>query len=119
MKLIIEGQTPSQKNSKQIFRNSRTGQPFITSNNTVKEWQKSAAQQLKMQDVAFPGEVKIEYHFYVKDKRRRDLDNMIASVNDALVAAEVIQDDSWQFLTITGAWAKHDKENPRAEINVT
>lgn len=116
MRITITGQTPSQKNSKQIFTNRRTGKPFITSNNRVKDWQTSAAWQLKAAGIAFTGHVSISYIFHVKDNRRRDLDNMIATINDALVAAGVIQDDSWQKLSINGATALYDKADPRAEL---
>ena len=117
MEVIIYGQCPSQKNGKQIFTNKSTGKPFISSSNIVKEWQKSAAEQLA---VGFrgcaDGKVTVAYTFYVKDRRRRDLDNMIATVNDALVKAGLLKDDSWQCLAIGAADAELDIKNPRVEL---
>lgn len=118
MLITIDGQAPSQKNSKQIFRNSRTGAPFITSNSRVKAWQQSAVLQLRQYARADDRPVWVYYTFHVKDNRRRDIDNMIASVNDALVAAGVIKDDSWQYLTIGLGDAKIDKDNPRTELRI-
>jgi hypothetical protein len=46
MKLVISGETPSQKNRKIISMNRATGRPFLRSAPAVKEWQESASQQL-------------------------------------------------------------------------
>lgn len=62
------------------------------------------------------GKVTIAYQFFVKDNRRRDLDNMIASVNDVLVKAGLLIDDDWQHLAIGGADAEIDKKSPRVEL---
>ena len=118
MQITITGQTPAQKNSKQMAMNRATGRMFPVSNPIVKRWQKEAAKQLAMlyQRDTFTDPVTIVYKFYVQDNRRRDIDNMIASINDALVSSGIIQDDSWQFLSIGAAEAEIDKDNPRAEL---
>ena len=117
--ITILGQTPAQKNSKQIFYNKATGKPFITSNNTVKGWQLAALNQLKQTTESYTGAVVIDYMFYVKDNRKRDIDNMIATVNDSLQAGHIIEGDHWQVLQIGSAKAEIDKENPRCEITIT
>lgn len=117
MHIVLSGQTPAQKNSKNVGRNKYTGKTFFTSSTTVKEWQKDVAKQLMpYKQRGFSTDVSIVYKFYCKDNRRRDLDNMVASVNDALKLAGIIVDDSWQWLTIGGAEGEIDKANPRAEI---
>lgn len=121
MKLTLTGQTPAQKNSKQMALNRRTGAMFPVSNPIVKRWQTAVAKELAMlyQRDTFTDRVVITYMFYVQDNRRRDIDNMIASVNDALVKAGIIEDDSWQCLKIGEADAMLDKDNPRAELVIT
>jgi len=120
MEIIILGQTPSQKNAKRMAINRRTGKPFPVTAPQVKEWQKSAHQQLTTQYKGkAEGKVCIGYSFFVKDKRRRDIDNMIASVNDAVVKAGLIEDDDWQHLSIGGADAELDTKNPRAVIYIS
>lgn len=64
------------------------------------------------------GQTVAVYTFYLKDRTRRDIDNMIASTNDALMAAGIIPEDNWQVLQIGGANAMLDRENPRAEIEL-
>jgi len=117
MNITLLSQVPSQKNSKIVGTNRFTGKTFVTSNRIVKDWQEEAAWQLKAEALVIPGKVVIDYTFYMKDKRRRDLDNMVATVNDALVKAGVIEDDSWQLLEIGGARGEYDKLNPRVVLN--
>lgn len=119
MQVTILGQTPAQKNNKQIAR-LRDGRTIIVSNKTVQTWQKDAAKQLGTGWIGKTAteKVRVDYMFYVKDRRRRDIDNMIATVNDALVKAQLLVDDSWQWLSIGSADAELDPENPRAVITI-
>ena len=113
----ILGQVPSQKNSKNIGVNRHTGKTFVTSNKIVKAWQEEAEWQLrgkKKHDTP----VVIDYLFYVKDHRRRDLDNMICTVNDALVKAGIIKDDDWKNLTIGSAIGFYAKEDPKVLLTI-
>lgn len=136
MKITILGQTPSQKNSKQVGRNRYTGKTFVTSSNTVKTWQVDAFKQLTAVNEVFRDRVRIDYMFYVKDNVQRDLDNMITSINDTLQNANcrqeivkgklknvkgtgILKGDNWQLLKIGSADAAIDKDNPRAEITIT
>jgi Holliday junction resolvase RusA-like endonuclease len=118
LEIVILGQTPAQKNSKQIAYNKATGKPFIMSSSNVKTWQNFASIQLLKYRIKEPlvGRQEISIMFYVKDNRRRDLDNMLTSIQDALMRAGILEDDSWQHLRISTIDAKIDKENPRAEI---
>lgn len=56
--------------------------------------------------------------FYCKDLRRRDVSNMLESINDLLVDTGILKDDDWQHLRIGNADAELDRENPRAEITI-
>lgn len=114
-RIIIEGQVPAQKNSKKMSFNN--GRPVLYTSKNVKDWQESAAWQLRSSQ-SYPGKVRLGYVFFVKDNRRRDLDNMIATVNDALVKAGIIEDDDWKHLSIGYAIGKLHKENPRVEVSV-
>lgn len=136
-KIVILGQTPSKKNSKQIRKNWRTGQRFIGSSDIAKDWQLDALTQLQQEHRRFnKGRIQIDYMFYVKDDVARDLDNMIASVNDVLQEANalmtmkngkpkvlkgtgIIYGDHWQRLRLGSADAEIDRKNPRAEIFIT
>jgi len=85
----------------------------------VKDWQNATIEELKLLYKGTPdGKVEIDYMFYVQDLRRRDTDNMVCQVNDALVQAGLLEDDSWKHLKLGSADAELDRENPRAEIVV-
>lgn len=118
MKITIEGQVPAQKNDKRMAINKRTGKHFPVTSKAVKDWQDSAAMQLMAFRGQAEGRAKIDYKFYVKDNRKRDIDNMVCTVNDALVKAGLLADDSWQSLILGGADAEIDRDNPRVELDI-
>lgn len=114
--ITITGVVPSLKNSKQLFINKRTGKHFITSSDKVKVWNETALWQLKSVKPVKGYPVAMYCTFYMKDSRRRDLDNCLSSVLDILVKAEVIEDDSWMYIPRIVLTAEKDKDNPRVEM---
>lgn len=89
------GEIPSKKNSKQIFRNSRTGTSFITSSKSFKSWNSISLLAIKNQ---FKDEIfhkaKVTIIFTFKTKRKCDLTNKAESIMDLLVDAGVLEDDN-------------------------
>lgn len=120
MKLIIYGEIPSLKNSKQIFTNRVTGKPFITSSNNSKVWQAEAKRQLQEQfkDLKITGyPINIAIEFYYGTKRRKDLDNGANGVMDALVHAGIIEDDDITHVdSLSLSFGGYDKKSPRCVI---
>lgn len=120
MKLVIPGNVPSQKNNKEIAVNPRTGKRFVRSNDRVKRWQRMAILELQKQFAScrvtgYP--ISVTLIFFFDNARRHDLDNAAAGVMDALRAAQVLQDDSVEYVeTLTLQYGGLDKTNPRAEI---
>lgn len=136
MQIVISGQTPAKKNSKEIFTNRRTGRPILKSNAIFEVWQNNALRELKNINIKFKERVQIDYMFYVANDVQRDLDNMIASVNDALQLANadyaiqrgkvrpvkgtgIVAGDNWQLLRIGSADAEIDRLNPRVVLTIT
>lgn len=115
--ITIAGQTPSHKNSKQItrFRNGRTA---LINNRRYLAWKNPAILQAKTQTIVREiTSTEITATFFVEDRRHRDLDNMLASVLDALVGAQVLADDNVFILPkITAIFGGIDKEKPRCDI---
>lgn len=120
MRLVVTGEVPSLKNSKQIFVNKRTGKPFITSSTNSKKWQTEAKRQLTEQFAGYKVSgypINVALTFYYSTKRRKDLDNSCSSVMDALVAAGVLEDDDINHVdTISISFGGYDKQAPRVEI---
>lgn len=141
-RITISGQTPSQKNSKNVGV-SKTGRTFVASNKRVKSWQKETLIELNKLDVKFRTNtrLRIDYMFYVKDNVQRDTDNMISSVNDILQVAGadeitvidkngkpkkklvkgtgIIVGDHWQVLKLGDSDVAIDKDNPRVELVIS
>lgn len=116
MEITISKQVPAQKNDKKMAFNRRTGKPFPVTSKAVKEWQEHAAGELAQYKGQAEGKVSIDYLFFVKDLRRRDTDNMVCTVNDALRKAGLVDDDDWTRLRINSADAELDRDNPRVEL---
>src|SRR5688572_10466477 len=117
--IVITGSVPSLKNNKQIFYNSKTKRPFITSSQASKQWVEDALWQLKGKEAVTNYPATVNLSFYVKDNRSRDLDNMCSSVMDVLQEAKIIANDDWQRCNpITLRVEGIDKDNPRVEISI-
>ena len=56
--------------------------------------------------------------FYVQDLRRRDVSNMIESINDLFVDLGIVEDDDWKHVRIGSGDAELDRRSPRAEITI-
>lgn len=99
-KIIVEGLIPSKKNSKQIFKNRRTGKSFITSSRSYKAWEIQTVLNFKTKLTKVEGEVALYITFYVKSKYKSDLTNKAEGIADALVKAGIIEDDNWFVLKL-------------------
>ena len=61
----------------------------------------------------------ITFHIYRPNEIRRDLDNQVTTLLDALVESFAIADDSTKLLRAFAAIDKQvDRDNPRAEITI-
>lgn len=90
MNITIPGRVPSKKNSKRIFR--RGGRTIVLPSEGYERWKKQALKVIKKKLI--PSPYYVTYIFRMKGKARSDLDNMIASVNDVLQDAGVLDDDN-------------------------
>lgn len=128
--LTYHGVIYSKKNSKRIVTNWRTGKPSIISNINAKNQEVKMAWDLcaeareqgwkcLWEEVDHFPMFEVVIEIWNKDHRRRDLDNQATAILDALVAAQVIPDDSVDFLPkLSVRYRGIDKEDPRAKITV-
>lgn len=132
MKFTITGNPVSSKNSRPVFVNSATGKRFVGKSTRLTEHTESALWELKGQigkikkdhrklnsDNPFPlsGDLTVCFRFYVPDKRKRDLVNLIQLPQDLLQEAGIIEDDS-QIKSLDGSTILLDRKNPRTEIYI-
>lgn len=120
MKLVLYGNPATKKNSMQIFKNSRTGQPFLTQSKRYKDYARDCGRQITgkyKKKIDYPINLKCVY--YRKTKHRVDLTNLLAATCDILSDFGVIKDDNCKIVVShDGSRVKYDKECPRVEISI-
>jgi Holliday junction resolvase RusA-like endonuclease len=121
MKFTIPGQVPSKKNSRNIF--VRGGKIVNIPNKRYQEWHKDTLRTLSLRLKTALGSIKTPYHvtytIYTKDKRLRDLSNMVSSLDDLLVDFGLIEDDNCTIIAKeTAIFGGIDKNNPRVEVEI-
>lgn len=120
MKLILYGNPTTKKNSMQIFKNSRTGQPFLTQPKRYKDYARDCKRQITgkyKKKIDYPINLKCVY--YRQTKHRVDLTNLLAATCDILTDCGVIADDNYKIVVShDGSRVDFDKSNPRVEIEI-
>nr|DAX99472.1 MAG TPA: Endodeoxyribonuclease RusA [Caudoviricetes sp.] len=120
MSLVLYGNPATKKNSMDIFRNSRTGKPFLTQSKRYKDYARDCAIQITgkhKQGIDYPINLKCVY--YRQTKHRVDLTNLLAATCDILTDCGVIADDNYKVVrSHDGSRVLFDKDNPRVEIEI-
>lgn len=105
----LEGETPSKKNSRQVFNGGRN----IPSKRYL-EWLKRSEIAIFRQGIFVPAlscPIEIRMTFHHSDERTRDTDNQVSSVLDLIKGIKVIKDDNWKIVRRISAEAVKDKES--------
>ena len=111
IEFTLSGITPSKKNSRSLF--FRNGKQQNVPSAKYTSWHGTATYELALQlkGLSIPiatQPIYIAYVFTMPDFKRRDLSNMIQSIEDLLKDIGVITDDAWCYLQIAGVIARHE-----------
>jgi Holliday junction resolvase RusA-like endonuclease len=110
---------PSCNNMYQVVM--RSGKPMIIKSVLAKKFASEIQKQINTLNVKFPvfpeQKLAVSYAFYFTDNRRRDLDNHLKVLNDALTSY-VWGDDSQIFRCMTKKIINALLPSPRVEIHV-
>jgi len=118
IKFIIPLQPISKKNSQQIFINSKTGKPFIAPSAKYKEYETAAAWFIP-RHIHINEPVNVKCLFYMKNRQKCDLTNMLEAIDDILVKCGLLADDNYTIVEAhDGSRIMHDKEKPRTEVYI-
>jgi len=109
----------TKKNSQQIFTNKKTGKPFIAPSRKFLDYEALAMfylPRVSTIDVA----VNVKCLFYMPTARRVDLTNLLEAIDDIMVKAGLLADDSFTVIeSHDGSRVLYDKEKPRTEVYIT
>jgi Holliday junction resolvase RusA-like endonuclease len=116
-RLVIPGQPITKKNS-QVIR-CINGKPVVLQSKAYRAYEKAALEVLRAyQGERFSGPVEVTVHYWLKDNRRPDLNNLMAATADILQRGGIVKDDknivSWDHSRI----AMETSSNPRVEITI-
>ena len=120
MKIVIPLQCRSKKNSQQIYINKRTNKPFVSQSEIYKEFEQNCGYFLKKYQSNINYPINLKCTFYVKDKRKRDIVNLLNAIQDILVKYKVIADDNYNIVqSVDGSRIIYEKgrEETIIEIN--
>lgn len=119
LQLTIIGKPITKKNSQRILRNRRTGKPFVAPSAQYEAYRKAfilqAGKYTPKEPIAVP--VAVCAIYYMPDKRRVDITNLMNATHDLLQDSAIIADDSSKIVkSVDGSRVLLDRENPRVEI---
>lgn len=87
--------------SKLYSLNEYRNEHYFKLNSLKKEWAKKVQLAVREYNIKPVESCEIDFHFYFKDRKKRDLDNYAATVKmilDGLKLCEIIPDDNWQIV---------------------
>ena len=120
MNFIIFLEPVTKKNHQQIWRNPKTGKPFIQQSDFYKRYETECMYALsKVRGARINQPVNVQCLFYKSTKRQCDLTGLLQSIDDILVKAEVLEDDNFNIVAgHDGSRVLIDRKNPRTEITI-
>lgn len=109
----------TKKNSQRILRNNKTGKPFVAPSEQYVSYEAQALWFIpKGKCIDVP--VNVRCVFYMPTKRRCDLTNLLEAIDDIMVKAGLLKDDSYNIIAgHDGSRVFYDKNNPRTEVEIT
>lgn len=118
--ITLYGRPVTKKNGQMIIKNKKTGQPMIIQKKTYRAYEKDCLKQITGKhklNISYPVNVKAIY--YMPDRRRVDLTNLLEATDDILVRAGVLADDNASIIKgHDGCRVFVDRDRPRVEIEI-
>lgn len=107
--------TRPKKNSQRIV--FRYGKPIIIQSKQYKDFEEACGYYLKPLKINYP--INLKCTFYVPDRRKRDLVNLLNAIQDVLVKHEVIKDDNYNIVrSVDGSRIIYEKGREETIIEI-
>lgn len=114
IKIIIPLLTRPKKNSQQLIFNPKTHKPRIVQSERYLSFERDCAIFLSKYQRHIDTPINLKCTFYVPDRRRRDLVNLLNAVQDTLVKYDVIADDNYNVVkSVDGSRIIYEKRKRR------
>lgn len=119
MKIVLPLLCRSKKNSQQIVY--KNGRSFIVQSKLYKQFERDCGYFLKKYARSITTPVTLKCTFYVPDKRKRDIVNLLNAIQDILVHYHVLADDNYNIVqSLDGTRIIHrPKQEPETIIEIT
>ena len=109
----------SKKNSQNIIVNPRTHKPMIIQSKLYKEFEQECGYYLLKYKKNISVPINLKCTFYVKDKRKRDIVNLLNAIQDILVEYGVIADDNYNIVkSVDGSRIIYEKGREETIIEI-
>ena len=113
------GAPRTKKNSQRIFK-GRGGQPFLVPSAAYAQYEKDCLRQIHPPRQPVAAAVNLKCVYYMPNRRRVDLVNLMEATDDILVKAGVLADDRSSIVVgHDGSRVLLDRQRPRVEITIT
>lgn len=113
------GAPRTKKNSQRIFK-GRGGQPFLVPSAAYAQYEKDCLRQIHPPRQPVAAAVNLKCVYYMPNRRRVDLVNLMEATCDILVKAGVLDDDCAAVVAgHDGSRVLLDRQRPRVEIEIT
>lgn len=120
--ITVLGKPITKKNSQRILYNQKTRRPFISPSKQYLHYRADFLIQVRSfrRKNPFNEPICIQALYYMPDRRKVDITNLMNATHDLLTEAGIIADDSSKIVkSVDGTRVLVDKDNPRVEITIT
>lgn len=109
----------SKKNSQEIRYNRATGKPFISQSKLYQEFERECGYSLNKYKTNINYPINLKCTFYVPNKRKRDLSNLLNAIQDVLVKYKVIADDNYNIVqSVDGSRIIYEKNKQETIVEI-
>lgn len=111
--------TRPKKNSQQIIYNKYTGRQMVVQSKLYLQFERDCGYFLKKYAKHIGTPVNLKCTFYVPDRRKRDLCNLLNAIQDVLVKYDVIEDDNYNIVAgLDGSRIIYEKDREETIIEI-
>lgn len=110
----------SKKNSQQMIINPKTKRPMIIQSKLYLNFERECRKFLfsYQSNISYP--INLKCVFYVPDRRKRDIVNLLNAIQDILVKYNVIADDNYNIVkSVDGSRIIYEKGREETIIEIT